>query len=247
MAFEKFNWNRIETLGLYVSALAFVVWKVVTTIVPTANTPRSQSAQVALLGTVILATLYYLIKQLERLGLNAQQPQSFGSFAIAFREWLKDVTRVDEMMICAYTSHTFREHLWADRTHMSNVRLLLFYPTDDFPNIEGKPDQSVSSIQTTIDSWKQMKKDGLIDNLEIKQKRYNASLFFAIVNKNRMIHGLLWPRTNMGGLEPHEVSVFGQESSNMREQITIYTDWFNEMWESTQVNSPSQTGPASAR
>ena len=231
MAFEKVNWSRIETWGLYVSAIAFVLWKVATTVAPAANTPRAQAGQIALLGAVILATLYYLIKQMEKLGLNAYQPQLLQSFALGFREWLKDVPRMDDLVICAYTSHTFREHLQQERKRMENVRLLLFYPTDDFPNIEGKVDQTVNSIQITINLWKQMKKDGLINNIEIRQRRYNASLFFAIVNDSKMIHGLLWPRSDMGGLEPHEVSVLGQESANMREQVRLQKEWFNKMWE----------------
>ncbi len=231
MAFEKINWSKIETWGLYISGIAFVVWKVVTTVVPTTNTPRSQAGQIGLLGAVILATLYYLIKQLEKLGLNAHQAQLLQSFALGFREWLKDVPRVDDLVICAYTSHTFREHLQQERKHLENVRLLLFYPTDDFPNIEGKVDQTVNSIQITINLWKQMEKDGLIKNLKIRQRRYNASLFFAIVNDSKMIHGLLWPRSDMGGLEPREVSVLGQESASMREQIMLHREWFNRMWE----------------
>jgi hypothetical protein len=35
----------------------------------------------------------------------------------------------------------------------------------------------------------------------------------------------------MGGLEPREVSVLGQHSANMREQITLYREWFSKMWE----------------
>lgn len=162
MAFETIDWNKLERFLLYISSATYAVWKIVTIIMPTANTPRAQAGQVGLLAGVIFATLVYLIKQLERLGLNTYRPQMFSSFSTALRAWLKDIDRVDDMLICAYTSHTFRHHLWADRAHMNNVRLLLFYPTDDFPNIDGFPDPSGDNIQTTIDHWKRMKDDGVI-------------------------------------------------------------------------------------
>lgn len=76
-----------------------------------------------------------------------------------------------------------------------------------------------------------MKEDGLISTLEIRQRRYNASFYFAVVNKTKMIHGLLWPRKKMGGLEPQKVSVLGPESASMREQIAIHVDWFDKMWD----------------
>lgn len=154
MAFENIKWSKLEASVLYISCIAYAVWKIVTTVVPTANTPRAQAGQVGLLAGVILGTLIYLIKQLEKLGLNAHQPQMFTSFTTALRAWLKDIDRVDDIIICAYTSHTFRHHLWADRGHMGNVRLLLFYPTDDFPNIEGSADPSGDNIQTTINLGK---------------------------------------------------------------------------------------------
>jgi len=229
------NWGKIERFAIYASSFGYALAKVVSTLFPKTQVYLPEKGQVFLQGIAILAALTYVVKQLEK--LTDRQPIVGSNFSQGFETWMepyKDKT-IGDLIICAYTSHTFREFLWARRLQMGHVRVLLFYASDDFPNVAGEPDESISDINSYVKLWKQMETDGRIEKLEVRRRKTNASLFFGVANNERMLQGLLWPREKMGGLEPKHVMMLGPESSFMREAVANYVAWFEAMWAVSEV------------
>jgi hypothetical protein len=238
MPLPKLEWSKIELFAVYITVGAYTAAKVVTTISPKAKQFLPDEAQVFILGAAILSTLIFLVKQLDRLGLRTQQPVVHPSFNEAFHAWLDQGNKLDSLLICAYTSHTFRESLWARNTQINTVRLLLFHESTGYPTASGVPDQSIADLQTNIGHWKLMVTDGRIKNLEIRRRPTNASFFFGIADRKVMIEGLLWPRIGMGGLEPQQVTTLGSETSAMRERIANYAAWFEAKWAVAEKTQP---------
>jgi hypothetical protein len=225
----RIDWTKIERWAVYVALVALLLAKIVAPLFPFQK-QILESIQTYTLLFAIYSLAYHLVRQLDRLGLGTQQPFIYPSFSEAFNAWLDKRDDLSSLLICAYTSHTFREFLWSRKIRVARVRLLLFYESSDYPNISGSPDTSVATIGATIAQWHSMVSDGRIREFEVRRRRTNASFFFGIADGKVMIEGQLWPRVSLGGLEPKQTAVLSSEGAAMRERISIYTSWFEEMW-----------------
>lgn len=227
---KRIDWDKIERVALYSSLIMFVLSQSISIVVPSIENYLPKQSPLILLATTFLLAIHHLIKLIEARG-EVDGFVRHTTFTKAFNQLFNNETSVSDLVIVAYTSSTWFEHIRLCDFTITNLRILLFYDHDFLSkNVDGEISSSKFNIEKMATSWKQLVADKKIVNLEIRRIKMASPLYFGIINREKGMFGYLWPRPGISGLEPRQAVFLYSQSEYSTGMLSHSKKWFEAMW-----------------
>jgi hypothetical protein len=155
------------------------------------------------------------------------------TFSAAFNRLVEGESTISNLVVSAYTSAAWFEHIHLSPVKIDNLKVLLCYdPTFTSKYVEGELSDSRFNIEDMIASWKHLVTDKQIKKLEIRRISMAAPIYFGVINREKGMFGFLWPRAGIsGGLEPREAAFVYSQSDLSQALLAHAKEWFESVWE----------------
>lgn len=228
------SWNSVERISLYTILIVFVIYQGLSMVFPSLLSFLPQQTPLLFLGFSLLLSINYIIRLIEQKSIKSVIT-IYSTFTEALSKWLEPCEYIREMEIAAFTSYSYLEHIRLQPRIIGHLKILLLYEKKES---EGLSSDSMDMSRTTnkiISEWEYLIKIKKIKKIEIRQIKSDASFYFSLIDKHRMLGGVLWPRIGMSGLEPKKAFVITNDSPISYEIMSQSTDWFNSMWKIANV------------
>ncbi len=227
---RRIDWDKIERVALYSSLIMFVLSQSLSIVIPSIEDYLPKQSPLILLATTLLIAVHHLIKLIE----TTKEAEGFikhTTFTKAFNQLLSHETNISDLIIVAYTSSTWFEHIRLCDQTIKNLRLILLYD-DAFlsKNVDEDVKASGFNINKMTAKWKQLVSDKKIVNLEIRQLKMASPVYFGIINREKGMFGYLWPRHGISGLEPRQAVFLYSKSEYSTTMLSHSKEWFESMW-----------------
>lgn len=226
---RKVDWDKIERVALYSSLIMFVLSQSLSIVMPSIEDYLPKQSPLILLATALLIGVHHLIKLIE----TTKETDGFvkhTTFTKAFNQLLNHETNISDLIIVAYTSSTWFEHIRLCDQTIKNLRLLLLYDDDFLSKNDEDVKASMFNKDKMILKWKQLVSDKKIVNLEIRYLKMASPIYFGIINREKGMFGYLWPRHGISGLEPRQAVFLYSKSEYSTDMIIHSKEWFESMW-----------------
>ena len=215
----------------YILLSLYILYNILNYFLPTWIESIGTLSQAVFAGSIILAIMY-IIKLIQDFKVTATSIES--SFMVGFQKIFSSSKSAKSILITAYTSARWIEAV-SDLSHVNEVKILLFCPEkmldSETENIGGKkiPPPNVDQI---IGRWAGLTKNEnkKINRLEIKKIKATALFYFGIIDGQKSLSGLLWPREDYGGLETGKSLVLDGNSGILGQSTDHLVEWFNAYW-----------------
>jgi len=152
------------------------------------------------------------------------------TFTAAFNHLVEHESPISNLVVSAYTSGAWFEHVHTSHVKIDNLRILLSYdPALTWKHVDGESGSQIN-IEGIIASWKHLVADKQIKKLEIRRISMTAPMYFGIINREKGVFGFLWPRAGITGLEPREAMFVYSQLGLSRAVLAHSKEWFDSMW-----------------
>jgi hypothetical protein len=195
-------WGRIEKQAIYVSLFLFFVLHLLAKFIPwISNQLVEKRGDVLLTAIVLLFVFRYIDGKLKT--LDEQAFQISNSFLQKSTELLRERGVCVNLDVFAHTGQLYARAVLDSGVQIKNLRILI----RDMRNLDKLPLPTCGrdkvriqqELESTIQEWKQLEREGRIDNMCIRFYPFDPMMTFMVIDRNIAYFDLMKPQKALPG------------------------------------------------